>query len=259
MRGLWVSHYKDMGQAHTIMAMDQLAIPDWFDLKSERQAGIWLDILHVHDTVVRRLVDSHSDEFALLKQYRRTFQLRREDAIAEFATFLMDYSAVLFERRSVHVWTLPQFPMFSVSPILRHDPNCLRILRNPGFLAVAAAIRSSTFGAQAFRHNNQPDHREIRYGLLSQIRRVARLGKRELIGVISSFIVAFNREAVRHRKAGIPAMQIRRNELDAFIDLLERVPDPSLCGALLCGIAGCLPGRMFTNWYERDEQEAIPA
>src|SRR5215469_2554947 len=28
-RGLYVTHYKDMGQAHTVMATDQLALPDW--------------------------------------------------------------------------------------------------------------------------------------------------------------------------------------------------------------------------------------
>jgi len=71
-RGVWVTHYKDMGQAHTVMAMDQLAVPDWFELRTSEHAQLWLQTLHEHDVVLRRLTDNHSDEFALLKQYRRT-------------------------------------------------------------------------------------------------------------------------------------------------------------------------------------------
>jgi hypothetical protein len=39
-RGIWVTHYKDMGQAHTLMAMDELAIPDWFELRISQQARL---------------------------------------------------------------------------------------------------------------------------------------------------------------------------------------------------------------------------
>src|SRR5215831_16936036 len=54
-RGIWVTHYKDMGQAHTVMAMEQLALPDWFELRSDHQAALWLRTIEEHDTVLRRL------------------------------------------------------------------------------------------------------------------------------------------------------------------------------------------------------------
>ena len=53
--GIWVTHYKDMGQAHTFMAMDRLAIPDWFGLRTSEDAQLWLRTLDQHDTVLRRL------------------------------------------------------------------------------------------------------------------------------------------------------------------------------------------------------------
>ena len=64
------------------MATEQLALPDWFGLRSDRQAALWLRTIEEHETVLRRLNDTHSDEFALLKQHRRTFQARRSRGFA---------------------------------------------------------------------------------------------------------------------------------------------------------------------------------
>jgi hypothetical protein len=91
-RGVAVTHYKDMGQAHTVMSLEQLAIPDWFDLRTATEARIWLETIEEHDTILRRLTDSHSDEFALLKRYRMTLESRRESSTAEFVEFLAEYS-----------------------------------------------------------------------------------------------------------------------------------------------------------------------
>jgi hypothetical protein len=117
-RGIWVTHYKDMGQAHTVMAMEQLALPGWFALRSDRQAALWLRTIEEHDVVLRRLTDTHSEEFSLLKQYRRTFQARREDSIREFVTFLAEYGRLLFRLRAQDQWTLPQFKLETVTPVL---------------------------------------------------------------------------------------------------------------------------------------------
>jgi hypothetical protein len=43
------------GADATVMAMDQLAIPDWFELRTSQQAQWWLQTLEEHDTVLRRL------------------------------------------------------------------------------------------------------------------------------------------------------------------------------------------------------------
>jgi hypothetical protein len=71
-----------MGQAHTVMAMDHLALPDWGDPQTGEQVEWWLRTLGEHDTVIRRLTESHSDEFALLKQYRRGFTQPVEDGVS---------------------------------------------------------------------------------------------------------------------------------------------------------------------------------
>jgi hypothetical protein len=241
-RAISVAHYKDMGQAHTVMALDQLAIPDWFDLRTSQDTLLWLETLAEHDTVLRRLTDSHSDEFALLKQYRRTFQIRREDSIAEFVAFLADYAVLLFKRRARDHWLLPQFTAPGVMRILERDSHLRALLRNSGFLAIAAAIRGSTFGAQAARHNFRIDHREIRYGLLSDIRRFNAADRCALLHRISVFLGAFNRESLSRRAVGLRAMQIQDTELAAFAELLAQLPAFVPVGAVLCGFSACLPG-----------------
>jgi len=44
-----------MGQAHTLMTMEQLALPDWFDLNAAQQGQRWLQTIEEQDVVLRRL------------------------------------------------------------------------------------------------------------------------------------------------------------------------------------------------------------
>jgi hypothetical protein len=238
-RGVWVTHYKDMGQAHTLMAMEHLAIPDWLDLRTSQQAQWWLQTLDEHDVVLRRLTDSHSDELALLKQYRRIFQERRRESIAEFLEFLSGYGMLLFRRRAADHWVLPQFTLHGVTPILSGDPDLGTAIGNSGLLAIAAAVRSSTVGAQAARRNGKPEHREIRYGLFSSILRAGLLGRGELLEAVSTFVSGFNREAFRRRAKGLPSAHIREGEMEAFAGLVGRLPS-KVAGSLLCGLASCV-------------------
>jgi CRISPR-associated protein Cst2 len=239
-RSMWVTHYKDMGQAHTLMGIEQLALPDWFGLRTSREAQWWLQTIEEHDTVVRRLNDSHSDEFALLKQYRRTFQTRRHESITEFVEFLAAYGILLFKKRAQDHWLLPQFTVRGITPIIRHRPDLQIMVRNPGFLAVAAAIRSATVGAQAARSRGKLNHREIRYGPLTDIHRAGLAGQRELWARVSPFIEGFNRETDRRRAMGIPSTHIQDGEMEAFADLLDRLPSSATAGSLLCGLAACV-------------------
>jgi hypothetical protein len=258
-RGVSVTQYKDMGQAHTVMAMEQLAVPDWFDLRTAQQAQSWLRTLEEHDVVLRRLTDSHSDEFALLKQYRRTLQASRRESIAEFVEFLMGYGILLFKRRAQGHWLLPQFSISGVTPILRRDPGLRMIVRNPGFLAVVAAVRSSTVGAQAARRNGKFEHREVHYGLLCEIRRAGLLGRRELLAAISAFVTSFNRETGRRHAMGLRAARIQDGEMDAFAGLLERLPSSAAAGSLVCGLASCVRGEIAASEVEPELAQAISA
>lgn len=258
-RGVWVTHYKDMGQAHTIMSMEQLAIPDWFELGTAADEQLWLRTLNEHETIVRRLTDSHSDEFVLLKQYRRIFQARRAESNLELVNFLVNYGYLLFKKRAQGHWSLPQFTAAGVAAILERDGNLRTLLRNPGFEAVSAAIRSATVGAQAARHSGKVDHREIRYGLLSEIRRAGESGKYALLKETLWFISRFNREGTERRSAGIPSAQIRSEEQEAFRTLVEQLPASVPLASILCVAATCFPGTVNAEEEQPKTLQAVSA
>lgn len=258
-RGVSVTHYKDMGQAHTVMAMEQLALPDWLDLRNFEHSQLWVRVLDEHETAVRRLTDSHSDEFALLQQYRQTFQMRRQESILQLLNFLEAYGQHLFRRRAQGQWLLPQFTMGSVVPVLSRVPALKAMLDNPGFLAIAAAIRGSTVGAQAARYRGSVDHREIRYGLLADMRRAAFRGPQALREQVAGFVSAFNQEGTRRRSSGLRSIPIQPWELAAFVSLLEQLPAKAPVGSVLSSISGCLPGTVGQGETEHALVQAVPA
>jgi hypothetical protein len=258
--GLRVTHYKDMGHTFTVIGMDQLALPNWMDLHTDEHARQWLAMLEEHDTAIRRLNDSHSEEAALLEQYRSTFQSDRQGSIDAFVKFLGAYGPSVFRSRSQDQWTRPQFSLRSVKEILDASPDCRLIVEAPGFAAVASAIRSATFGAQGNRHMGSVDHREIRYGLFASLRRAGMVGKQELSAAVGEFIGTYNRETVQRRAAGRRSSGISTVELEGFRRTVDRAPDSSLVAALLCGVSSCHRGETRVMEQESEMvQAALPA
>ena len=119
------------------------------------------------------------------------------------------------------------------------SPECRIALDIPGFGAVAAAVRSATFGAQGNRRRGDATHREIRYGLPAAIRRAGFVGKRELQNLVSEFIDSYNQESVRRRRGGLAASGITAAELDGFSRAVEHAHSSQLAATLLSGVAGC--------------------
>ena len=136
---------------------------------------------------------------------------------------------------------LRQFTLRSVRLILERDPAFKALISNPGLLAVAAAIRGSTLGPQAARYGGSVDHREIRYGLLSDLRNAHLIGRQKLVERVTAFISAFNQEGSRRRTSGLRSKQIQAWEIEAFVSLLERPAPAAPVGSLVCGLAGCIP------------------
>jgi hypothetical protein len=255
--GLWVTRYKDMGQVHTVIGMDHLALPNWMDLNTDQDAQRWLSILEEHDIALRRLTDSHSEEFVLLQQYRATFQMDRREAVAAFVEFLANYGTLVFRRRSQDQWSLPQLSLKSVNEILDSSAECRVALEAAGFAAVAGAVRSATFGAQGSRRGGDSHHREIRYGLLLEIRRAGRLGKYELLTVVSQFVSSFNAESIRRRRAGVRGSRIRAEEIAAFARIVDQAPNADLVAALLCGVSSSRRGEIGVEKFSEMAQTAL--
>jgi hypothetical protein len=235
-----IAHYRNMGQANTLMAIQQLAIPDWFALENGADASLWRKILDEHDKAIRRLNDASSDHLAVIHQYRRCLQARNDVAIEEFVLFLQDFGLLLFKSRAENErWLLPQFTMDTISPILNRHAICRSILQNPGFQRVAQALRSSTVNAQTAKHNAARGHRELRYGVLSAMKRSAAVGKRALIQTVEAFVTEHNAETARRYEFLWKDGRVREKQFAGFIQAVEAAPAATLAGSLFCAVATC--------------------
>ncbi len=119
------------------------------------------------------------------------------------------------------------------------DTTLRDILDDAGFKAVAGAVRRATVSAQSLKANGL-DHREIRYGLLPEIRRKRSLpGIAPLIEVVSDFVCNYNVENARRRELSKEAPRNVTTEEFASLSRLVEKHGASLVGALLGAFGSC--------------------
>jgi hypothetical protein len=257
---VFIAHYRNMGQANTLMSIGQLAVPDWFDLRTTGDIRRWRSTLLEHDTILKRLADNKSEEIALLIQYRRIFQGESEPALEAFVEFLADYGVLVFRRRAEDQrCDLPLFTKRSVEEILEHRMTYRQILYNPGFHAIAEALRAATVNALAARRDEVFNHRQVRYGVLSEIRRSIPLGKSEMLRTIFGFVADFNAETARLYQNHWHDARILEEDVAAFVALLDQAPSAEVVGSMLCAIATCRGGHAAVETAQIEFEQAVPA
>lgn len=253
--GISITHYQSLGNAKAVSAMSTIALPDWFPLDSRDDAKVMLDILDEHQTIVRSLQDNHSDEIGMLIDYRRFLQARGEPAVQTLIHFMGAYGSLL-----LRAWQqgrrLPAFSPENFRRILMAmTPALTEVLDNPGFKAIAGAVRRATVSAQAMKAMNHKDYREIRYDLLPELRRKSSLpGPKPLIEAISEFISMYNVENARRREMGKSAPRnVTTEEFAAFVALVESPLGASTIGAMLCAYGSCREPREDDNDTHTDK------
>lgn len=257
---LSIAHYRNMGQANTLMAIEQLALPDWFELRTGEDLNRWRHTIYEHDRVLKGLSDNKSDEIALLKQYRNVLQFEAEPALREFVGFLVDYGAHAYRRLlDSGARPLSLFTIRNVEAILRPHMTYQQILENQGFQAISRALRAATVSAITARHNDVFDRREVRNGVLSQIRRSLALGKHELLTAVSGFIADFNAETARRYQNQWRDARITDEEAVSFAMLLDTAPSAELVGSMLCALATCRRSEAFQANAPIELARAVPA
>src|SRR5262245_15316355 len=111
--------------------------------------------------------------------------------------------------------------MGTVSAIVSQNRDLARVLRNPGFRAVAAAVRASTVGAQADRSRGPTIAKS---GTVSS----RNSGVRLLWGGITFWRTSSpsSPHSIKKQAAGVRAMRIQDRELEAFRSQAEHLaPD----------------------------------
>lgn len=239
--GLSIAHYQSMGQSKAVTGMEQLALPGWFEIDNEAGADLWRNTLDEHKKVIRSLKDDRSEEIGLILSYRRFLEKRGKRCLEALIAFLGDYGVFLMrERERDKGRRLKQFQTDHVRNILMAEARYQEILENPGFRAIAAAIRGATVSAQWRKLNNR-DYRDIRYDLLPNLRRKRALpDATPLVEAIAEFVASYNAESARRYETGREKGMwcVTTEELRAFLGLLEKHKS-SVVGAMLCAYATC--------------------
>jgi hypothetical protein len=255
--GISVTHYQSLGSANAVSSIATLALPGWLAINSRDDALAFLSILEEHQRVVRSLEDNHSDEIGLLIQYRRFLELRGEDSIRALIDFMARYGALLLRAREQER-NLAQFSTQNFGRlVMQNDQRLADVLNDPGFQAVAAAIRSATVNAQfakanSLRERRQTGYREIRYDLLPELRRKSSLPTdRPLIEAISAFIQLYNSENARQqellagnpeKRGWFPPRNVTTGEFYALVALIESFHAHTV-GPMLCAYGSCRVSR----------------
>ncbi len=238
--GMMVTHYQSLGNAKVVSSMATIALPGWFAIENRKDADVWLAILNEHQRVIRGLQDDHSDEIGLLVGYRRFLEQRGESMVLALLEFMGHYGPFLIrareQRRKVASFRTDHFRRI----LMGTAPALGEILNDPGFQAVASAIRRATVSAQAQKAMGIPDYREIRYDLLHDLRRKRSLpGKEPFVEAVSDFVSKYNAENARRREMRKTAPRnVTTEEFVSLVGLLERYGAP-IVGALLCAYGTC--------------------
>lgn len=237
--GVWVVHYQSMGRVPAVTVIDRLTTPNWFDLRTSSEAAQWLETLEEHDKVLRRLDDKVSEELGLLKQYRAFLQSQEREADLRFVEFLGAYGHHVFRMRGQGKWLLPQFTLGKVEAILQSGYK--QVIEDPGFRAIADALRSATVSAQVAKRRGG-DYREIQYGALPELRRKIDVSRDDFMRAIADFVSTFNAESARRYEQEKSGYRISQDDFARFAELMEK-PNWEVTGALLCAIATCKLGK----------------
>lgn len=239
--GVMIAHYQSMGQSKAISSLEQLSLPDWFPIRSEADADLWLSALKEHFSIIRSLNEQYSDELGLIRQYRRYLEARGVRGLMELLSFMSSYGIlVLRERTKTPPRKLKQFRTDFFEAIMK-STSYADTLANPGFRAVALALRRATVSAQSLKRNGK-NHREIRYDILPELHRKRQLpGKEPFLEAVTEFIASYNAESAKRLEAkkDTGTGRVDENDLLAFVQLLDTHRDASLMGALLCAYATC--------------------
>ncbi|MGO9265596.1 MAG: hypothetical protein ACLQBA_12075 [Candidatus Binataceae bacterium] len=249
--GIAVTHYQSLGNSKAVSSMSTLALPGWFVLNDAADALAFLSILDEHQRVVRSLQDDHSDEIGLLILYRRFLELRGEHSILTLIDFMSRYGALVLRAREQKRW-IAQFSTENFERLLMQNAAKLApLLNDPGFQAVAAAIRNATINAQlakafAQRDKRPAQYRDIRYDLLAELRRKSSLpGDVSLIQALSEFVQLYNYENARQheilaggKSSWRPPRNITTDEFSSLVALIE-THHAATVGPMLCAYGTC--------------------
>lgn len=252
-----ITHYQSMGNAKAITGIEHLVIPGWFRLETREDAEFWLATLQEHYRAIRLLTDKNSDEIGMILEYRRFLEHRGRPAFRHLLEFIEIYGIFVLRKRAQNQWRHRQFTVKPLEEILSNELDYTAILRNPGFQAIAGALRSATVSAQSLKRNKR-DYREIRYDILPDLRRKRSISAAAFLETVTEFVSEYNAESARRLEIGKTSgiKRVATDDLESFVSLFDGSKTDTLIGALLCAYATCRETQEPAEPAESTSEEA---
>jgi hypothetical protein len=231
--GLQTAYFKSLGSAKSLANTGFVRLPDWFHV-TEENANEWLEILDEHRRVLRLLDEERNEQAELLFLYRDFLSATNVQTLLEF---LAAYASHLIRvgakadspakwRRNIRTFTTKNLRRLLVRS--GKDPEEMKfkeIVDDPGFRAVAGAIRRATVTEQYYKSQGKQVF-EIEYGLFQDFKRKARFSD-QFIAALSEFVNRYHTQDARlyERKKGKPQRRwwpLAVGELDRVMELVDR-------------------------------------
>ena len=219
--GLQTAYFKSLGSARALANTGFIGLPEWFRV-TEDNAEDWIEILEEHRKVLVLLKEDRSEEADLLLLYRDFLSATDERALLEFLASYASHVVRYRERKQfVRQFTTKNLRRLLVSLKDKYK----EIVEDPGFRAVAGAIRRATVTEQYHKSQGKQVF-EIEYGLFQDFKRKARFSD-QFIGALSEFITTYDSQNARREeqlrgKAGRRRSRLSVSELDSVVELIDR-------------------------------------
>jgi hypothetical protein len=220
--GAYVTSYKKMGTASSVMNLGFLAVPSWSVISNRADAEAFLDTLNDLDRYQSLLRDNISEDIDTLRVMRDFLSSCTLDAALRFfARVAVD----VMKRRAADQYT----HFLSTNSVRRvlmglssHASIVGQVIDNEGFQRMAKAVRAATIHAQLYRDSAlQP-----RYGLAQAWRQKAPY-KAQFVEALAQFVQQFNADVTRKRETASPGSEARfpalltTDDLRSVLGLIE--------------------------------------
>jgi hypothetical protein len=223
--GLQTAYFKRLGSAHALANVGFIGLPGWFPVTSENSEE-WLEILEEHMQVLRVLNEERSEEAELLFLYRDFLSADKGQALNVQALFefLSSYAPFLVRARERKRY-VRQFTTSNLRRLLMSLNRKFReIVEDPGFRAVAGAIRRSTVTEQYHKSKGKQVF-EIEYGLFQDFKRKAHFPD-QFVQALSEFVNSYNAQNARREeqlkgKGGRRRARLTVGDLDSVVELID--------------------------------------
>ncbi|HQL12255.1 MAG TPA: hypothetical protein PK507_04510 [bacterium] len=249
--GLYSVYQKDLGQGKAVSNISYLQIPNFIYISNKIENDEWVDILDEQINIIGS-IDEQGETIQGLMLYRNFIST---SSIYDFLNFSYWYATYLSSKLSKNEYAIP-FDIETLNKFYKNmetqELNLSEIISNPGFQAIAKAIRNSTVTLQFTPKEERMF--DIRYGVAQELKSKSK-SKSDLAEFIGEFISFYNAEIARNyeiKGKTYYRSTVKHEELDDFYALLDKYPS-RLVGALLASYGFALSKREVKNDENKEE------